>query len=255
MIEAIFFPLCLYVILLSVISGAGQLRQSLKTKPNIFASLPPRKADTIIPNFLALKLILAIAIIAYFLFTDADPSDFGFANLGLLWPLAFLAGVAAYFVFIYAYTAVTQLSGIHDTLVAEAYAGARSLWPRSARKQNMLRAVLTINPFTEELVYRGVLVYYAGNLFERPITFIVVGLAVCLLAHVYQGLRMLWFHFGFYFLAIVLLFSPLGIVGAFGAHLAGDYYPLTKFREQMNAYRSERRRLRPIAHSKTTHRQ
>ncbi len=73
--------------------------------------------------------------------------------------------------------------------------GNLRVWPR----QRSLKIVATIffvvfNPFTEELVMRGILIHQWGLLLGSPAVPIVVGLVLNSLLHWYQGWRMQLWH-------------------------------------------------------------
>lgn len=215
--------------------------------PDPFVRLPPRPPTGWGQALLQSQLILVAVIAAFVALVDPVAADYGFKPLGGYWPIAFAAGVAIYFGFVHLYGLVVRLLGVHDALAAAAYVGMRSIWPRAGRGHRSLYAGLALNPFTEELLFRGFLVYYMGNVSGSPVAFFLIGLAACLAVHVYQGGQLLWFHGAFYVLAVLLLYSPLGIVGAFGMHFVGDFYPFKSMTAQRAAYRKLRRIHRPIA--------
>ncbi|MEN7343313.1 MAG: CPBP family glutamic-type intramembrane protease [Pseudomonadota bacterium] len=208
--------------------------------------LPSRTSNQFVDGLFSGQWLLVALSGYYVVVAQPDPRDFGFQPLGYYWPLAFIAGCLSYAIFVAIFEWIIRRLGASDEMTAAAYIGARSIWPRDKDKVWRLRVALALNPFTEELLYRGFLVYFLGNLFDARLSFVALGLIACLAAHAYQGTRILWFHAGFYCLNIVLLFSPFGIVAAFGAHLIGDFYPLTLIRRQRDTYRAMRRKRRAL---------
>ena len=112
------------------------------------------------------------------------------------------------------------------------------MWPRSKGLKKLIVAGLMINPFTEEFLFRGVLIFYLGNYFDKLPMFIAIGVVVCLLLHLYQGAWSLTFHLLFCLGAIGLMLSPYGLAAAFAYHVAGDLMPIVNLESSYQSYRS-----------------
>ncbi|MEO0574628.1 MAG: CPBP family intramembrane glutamic endopeptidase [Pseudomonadota bacterium] len=201
----------------------------------------PRPRAAFARALLGSQLFILAIIVVFGVAVQPDPAHFGFKPLGSLWPLALLTGAACYVVFLVVFNVLLARSGHHDTFCANAYVSMRALVPRERTSQVQLVAALSINPFTEELLYRGFLVYFLGTVSGSPLSFFFIGLAVCLGAHAYQHWHMMWFHVAFYVVVVAILYSPLGIVGAIGCHFVGDIYPLTQVKANLLVYRNIRR--------------
>lgn len=117
------------------------------------------------------------------------------------------------------------------------------LVPRGRDQKAMAWVALCVfNPVIEELLFRGVLVYQTALVLGSPWLPLAVGLVVNIGTHWYQGARSMRIHVPFYAIAVALLFSPLGLAGAIGFHVAGDVVPMTLFKRQLAAFRNRHRR-------------
>jgi membrane protease YdiL (CAAX protease family) len=103
-------------------------------------------------------------------------------------------------------------------------------------------AIVFLNPLTEEAVFRGVLVHHFSYLSGGLGLPIAVGLAANLMNHLYQGLRLQVFHLGIFIVAVAILFSPLGLIGAVGFHFVGDLVPTLTARRDLHRYRARHSR-------------
>lgn len=83
-----------------------------------------------------------------------------------------------------------------------------------------------ISPVIEELVYRGFFVFLLSQLIGSVIAGILIGLVVWILLHLYLGPRTIPSIVAFYVVSVMLLFSPLGLVGAIGFHVACNIHYL-----------------------------
>jgi membrane protease YdiL (CAAX protease family) len=160
-------------------------------------------------------------------------------------PIAdFLCGVIAYGVLILILTLLFRTTGIYDSQADNTMINMAALWPREPRqKLAMWIGVCLLNPITEELLFRGILVYQLGlalGSFQFPI---VLGLVLSLGNHAYQGSRAILLHTLYYAFAIGLLFSPMGMMGAIGMHFAGDIVPVSLMKRNLKSYRARHRRL------------
>ncbi|MEH2005415.1 CPBP family intramembrane glutamic endopeptidase [Nostoc sp.] len=105
-------------------------------------------------------------------------------------------------------------------------------------------AVCILNPITEELIFRGVLVHQLGIYINNYYLAIVLGLFVSVGNHIYQGRLHIITHIIFYIFTVTLLYSDVGLVGSIGFHLAGDIYPFMWLKYQVNNYKKRRREER-----------
>ncbi len=211
------------------------------SKERVANRLPKRQGDKFASLALSNQKLMLIVIFVVWYSDKPNWVNFGYNgdhSSILIW---FLLGSIAYFALTGAYTLILHLQGVLDQQLAESYLVHRSIIPRSTGNRGRLLAVLLINPFTEELLYRGFLVYYLGNLLDSVWLFSILGVAVCLLVHFYQGARMLHFHAMFCVASILILFSPAGIVGCFGFHLAGDLFPFAMVRRAQKAWKAQQR--------------
>ncbi len=187
------------------------------------------------------QLTFVILLFGLWYFDRPQLVDFGLGRGDIPFVFAFLLGFASYVVLIGLYKYIVRFLGMERRELANSYVVLRCIWPRSERRRRKLLAVLLANPFTEELIYRGFLVFYLGHLFDSILLFSIVGLVVCLTIHLYQGVKMLHFHALFCIASILMLLSPLGLVGCFGFHLAGDIIPFAGMRQALDAWRAQRR--------------
>jgi hypothetical protein len=162
--------------------------------------------------------------------------DFGY-KAALPPVFSFGIGLLSYAAFVSVYGLVSRLVGFEKNAMVAAYLSHRIIWPRTKLARKKLFAALLVNPFTEELFYRGFLVFYLGNLTGSMGVFLLIGLAACLAIHSYQDIRLLFFHGAVYAVTIGLLVSPVGLLGCFGFHLAGDLYPLTILEKQRDVWK------------------
>ncbi len=151
-------------------------------------------------------------------------------------PAAVLAGVGLYLpVLVLVGLAVRRWGAERDTVVA-----CLGLWPRSRLGKAVTLLGLTINPFTEEVIARGLLVFALSSR-TGPVAAVSLGLVLCLGTHLYQGARVLPFHALMYGLFVGLTFSPLGLWGAIGLHLAADLMPWLLLGDALERDRAARR--------------
>lgn len=119
------------------------------------------------------------------------------------------------------------------------------VWPRG-RAQKWIAGILIMgfNPFTEEIVMRGVLIHQWGALLGSPVVPIVVGALLNAALHLYQGWRMTLWHALFFTTAVALLYSPWGLGAAIVAHVFGDVLPIVSLRRSLRRVRKDRRNMR-----------
>jgi membrane protease YdiL (CAAX protease family) len=120
-----------------------------------------------------------------------------------------------------------------------------ALLPRARLPRMTVVGVICIfNPITEELVFRGLLVHQLAYIGAPLWLALLLGAVVNAINHAYQSRRAVLQHLIFYGFAVALLYSPAGLVGAIGLHVAADAYPFLRLREHLRAYRRMRRQGR-----------
>lgn len=231
----------LLCIALAGLTGFSSVYMRIKAPKNIGARLPPRPRGRGLQIFYQ-QVIFACLIIVVWIAGGFAPSDFGVSD-AIPTILAFGIGYLVYFAVLLLLESFAWAAGIRDKLHDLSFETMRFIWPRErSHKPLAVFAVCVLNPFTEEIIYRGVLVYYLGIKTGSVAAAVAVGLTLSLIAHAYQGLWLLPFHILFHGTAIALIFTPLGLFGCFGMHFAGDLVPVVLFRKSMLAWRERRRR-------------
>ena len=128
------------------------------------------------------------------------------------------------------------------------FVGAMRLFmPRAAKTRALVWAALLANPLIEEFLFRGVLVKMLADHGAGVPVAILAGGVVHSWFHIYQGRSQAVFHLGFYAVAVALLYSPLGLWGCFGFHVAGDVLPMLLFRRNLRKLRKLRLERSPKA--------
>jgi membrane protease YdiL (CAAX protease family) len=148
------------------------------------------------------------------------------ASIKVHWLLSFTVGFALYFAFLGINRIASGLTGTRSELGLRALQVMGNLWPSRRSAKALALVALCLNPFTEEMIFRGIMVRQLHELSGSLVLAVAVGLVLCLLVHLYQGLQFLPFHAAFFAVAISILYSPLGMAGAVGLHLAGDLFPV-----------------------------
>lgn len=162
---------------------------------------------------------------------------------------ALAIGVLAGIVFIYGTNWFIERIGMGDSLSDRSVAVIAQVIPRSkAQKVLAFVALSFLNPMTEEAFYRGVLVHH-WHFVGQPIVLVAaIGALVNFGNHLYQGLPLQLFHLAFFCVAAMLLFSPVGLMGAIGFHIVGDVYPLIMAKSELERYRQRYSRVSTSKH-------
>jgi membrane protease YdiL (CAAX protease family) len=200
---------------------------------------PLRRPTTAIGTVFFRNQVILLLVLFVFLRNDSWTwQSVGFKQ-EMPWMVAFAMGVTAYVALISLLTVLVRLQGTFEEQADHTLVNMAHIWPRQpAQKMAMILAACLINPVTEELIYRGILVHQlsiAVSNYELPI---LVGLLVSLGNHAYQGRRSVLLHATFYFVAVGLLFSPAGLMGAIGMHYAGDFVPFASISRGLKSYRA-----------------
>ena len=157
-------------------------------------------------------------------------------------PIAFLTGVGEYFLFAYILSALTAALGLTGRLWAAALRANSLFMPRNRLERIALNAVVVgLNPVTEELMTRGLLVHQLAHVGAPTWVAVALGACVNVITHAYQGWKLIPWHLTFYVATIAILFSPLGLIGAIGFHFTADLMPLVNHRRNLRSYRDFRR--------------
>lgn len=232
-----------FCVLLAGLTAFSSVYLRIKTPAEIDGRLPARPRGRGFQIFYQ-QVIFAALIVTVWIALDLDPFDFGVSQtVGPL--VAFGMGFAIYFLILALVELSARLAGVRNKLHDLSFETMRFIWPREGiQKPLAVIAVCLLNPFTEEVIYRGVLIYYLGEKSGSIIAAVVIGLTLSLLAHAYQGVWLLPFQLLFHGTAIALLYSPLGIFGCFGLHFAGDLVPVVLLRKSMLEWRERKRSAR-----------
>lgn len=158
------------------------------------------------------------------------------------WTDSVLAGELAFLGLAILYALLLRFSGTLTLMRATATRGNLRIWPRGhARKWIAAIFIMVFNPFTEEIVMRGILIHHWGLALGSAVLPIVVGFLLNAGLHWYQGWRMQLWHALFFAMVVWLLYSSFGLVAAITAHVLGDVLPIVSLRKQQRAVRRARR--------------
>lgn len=159
--------------------------------------------------------------------------------------VAFPAGFVVYVVFLIGVRGLLARTGGELSYLQSAVRANAAFLQRGALNRGIvLGVVMVANPITEELIFRGLLVHQLALVSAPVWVALMVGGVVNAVNHAYQGRVLAWFHFGFYLACAATLYSPLGLVGCFGLHFAGDTVPFLLHRRNVVKYVALRRQAR-----------
>nr|WP_322712686.1 CPBP family intramembrane glutamic endopeptidase [Nostoc sp. ChiSLP03a]MDZ8213906.1 CPBP family intramembrane glutamic endopeptidase [Nostoc sp. ChiSLP03a] len=158
-----------------------------------------------------------------------------------------IIGLVCYCIFVLILSKILNLLRISKIVENDAYLVSVRLMPRQKlQKILFIIAVCVLNPITEELIFRGVLVHQLSIYINNYYLAIFIGLFVSVGNHVYQGRLHIITHFTFYIFTVILLYSDVGLIGSIGFHLAGDIYPFMWLKYEVNNYKKRRREKRKV---------
>lgn len=153
-----------------------------------------------------------------------------------------IIGLICYCIFVLIVNKILNLLRVRQIVEDDAYLVSVRLIPRQKLQRILfLIAVCILNPITEELIFRGVLVHQLGIYINNYYLAISLGLFVTVGNHIYQGRLHIITHIIFYIFTVTLLYSDVGLVGSIGFHLAGDIYPFMRLKYEANNYKKRRR--------------
>ena len=191
-------------------------------------------------SFLAKQVFLAVILSALLVGDPETQLLIGFSD-DIHALIAITIGLASYALILFIFDAGARLLGVANSVNLAAERVMHYLRPRSKTDYwRFYTGLCLLNPFVEEIVYRGILVSLLAYAVDNVFLAIAVGLAASIAAHLYQGWVLMPFHLLFHGTAIALLFSPGGLISCIAFHVAGDVVPVAK-----NVHRS-RRRLRQL---------
>jgi hypothetical protein len=147
--------------------------------------------------------------------------------------VAWLAGSGLFALILLVYDRVLPRVGLSLELRKAAFHANRRMWPRNRSAKIMMGTALLMNPVTEELLMRGIFIYQLGLVLHSWVLPIAIGFILNTLLHAYQGLWVQATHAVFFTLVVTLLYSPLGLAGAIGAHSLADAIPILRLRHQV----------------------
>ncbi|MDH3494517.1 MAG: CPBP family glutamic-type intramembrane protease [Acidobacteriota bacterium] len=204
----------------------------------------PRTALASGSQILVQQVVVLIAIILFTVFGGFGLYDLG-ASRTIHPVFSFVIGFGVYFVVLGVIEAAAAGLGIRERLHQLSYDTMRMIWPRDPNQKILaFLAVCLLNPFTEEVIYRGVLVHHLGGLIENIFAAVLIGFVLSIAAHMYQGSWSIPFQMAFHSVAILLLLSPLGLIACFGFHFAGDLVPVMLLKKSMHERRERFRKER-----------
>lgn len=243
--EATFVLLCMLLVLVQITSALWSARKSRRSSEPVL--LPRRMPISRARIFLIWQIELVVVFALFFHTGRWTPASVGLAKAVEPF-LAFLIGAIAYCAIVLVYTALVSAAGMTARQARSALRVNASLWPRTPGARLVAGlAIIGLNPVTEELLMRGILVHQFSRVLGSPAVPILVGLVLNALLHAYQGPKQVIWHATFYGCSIALLFSPLGLTGCIGFHFLGDALPILSLPQQAlrcRRARAEERALR-----------
>lgn len=218
----------------------GSSRVFIARRSGTASGRQPRLPDLGRQHFVS-QLALFLMIIGLLIYGSPDPEILGIVPATSP-VVAFAAGSAAYIALLVTLEVVSALFGVRERLHDVAFEALRFVWPRErAGKPLAVVAVCVLNPVTEEVIYRGVMIGMLGSVIDDFAVAAALGLFVSLVAHIYQGALAIAAQFCFHVCAIALFFSPFGLVACIGFHFAGDVVPVVTMRSAMRGWAGRRR--------------
>lgn len=188
-----------------------------------------------------------ISLISFFSITYIIGWDAPAVGLKLeIFPvLSLIIGLIFYCVFVFVLSKILNLLRVSQIVENDAYLVTVRLMPRQKlQKILFIIAVCILNPITEELIFRGVLVHQLSLYTNNYYLAMFLGLFVSVGNHIYQGRLHIITHIVFYIFTVTLLYSDVGLIGSIGFHLAGDIYPFMWLKYQVSNYKQRRREER-----------
>lgn len=129
--------------------------------------------------------------------------------------------------------------GVRDYLRTQ-----RRIWPRGARGRFAILLTLVLNPLTEEVISRGILVLMVHQATGSIVAGVATGLSFCLITHLFQGVRSFLSHSLFFGITVCLAYSEGGLAAAIVCHLFADLQGVFNRNDHRAWVRYERARRR-----------
>ncbi len=187
-------------------------------------------------------LLISFFSVTYIIGWDAPSVGL---KLEILPVFSLMIGLGFYCIFVLFLNKILNLLRVSQIVEDDAYLVSVRLMPRQKlQKILFMIAVCILNPITEELIFRGVLVHQLAIYINNYYLAIILGLFVSVGNHIYQGRLHIITHTVFYIFTVTLLYSDVGLIGSIGFHLAGDIYPFMWLKYQVNNYKQRRREER-----------
>ena len=184
-------------------------------------------------------LLSSFFCITYIIGWDAPSVGLKFEILPVF---SLIIGLVCYSIFVLLLSKILNLLRISQIIENDAYLVSVRLMPRQKlQKILFMIAVCILNPITEELIFRGVLVHQLSMYINNYYLAILLGLFVSVGNHIYQGRLHIITHIIFYIFTVTLLYSDVRLLGSIGFHLVGDIYPFMWLKYQVNNYKKRRR--------------
>ncbi|HEX5162374.1 MAG TPA: CPBP family glutamic-type intramembrane protease [Steroidobacteraceae bacterium] len=236
--------LVVFFLAFNVLLVARCLRQEWRQANDPDAPPAPRRMTPDNLRAFGIRQVLLVAVLAFTFLQGSWTLE----SVGLLppmmWLSSILVGEIAFLGLVLAYAGLLFVARRIPAMRAAATRGNLRAWPRK-RSHKILAAIfiMVFNPFTEELVMRGILVHHWSLLLGSAVVPVVVGFVLNAALHWYQGWRMQLWHAMYYCLAVYLLFNwDLG--AAITAHVFGDVIPFLTLRRELRRVRAARRAAR-----------
>ncbi|MBE9212850.1 CPBP family intramembrane metalloprotease [Plectonema cf. radiosum LEGE 06105] len=194
-------------------------------------------------------LITQISLILFLIVSYKN--GWNFTSVGLkfeIFPIiSLIVGSICYILFTFGLIIILKILKLLEATEDDTYRVMLRLTPRQKLPKILfLIGVCIFNPITEELMFRGILVHQLGLFINNHLLAIALGLFINLGNHIYQGKLQIATHIIFYLIAIALLYSPFGLIGAIGFHFAGDIYPFISLKRSAINYRNRIRNKRAV---------
>jgi len=240
------FVVCLlaaYYLLRHVLSGFKSRHVSKEPANRVRLPLqrPPRR--------FGLSMLTWQAFLLAFIGFDYLRQGWNPASVGLVSNVppiaAFGFGALCYGAFILCMNCTFKAIGLARVLknVTPVIMTIAKLWPRGRVNKKLAFLAFVLNPITEELLFRGILVYQFSLLTGSVAIPLIVGLSAMIATHLYQGWpAILTGHIPMYGVMVALLFSPMGLAAAIGFHMLGDLVPVLSLKRYIRMYRNQNRR-------------